>query len=279
MTAPTGRTDRALAPMARLRTAAVTLGRWGAALARPRRGRRLDHSSRRTARILSATAIACAVIALAMIFVDNPVRLWVKSVSPVSAIFYALSESGRSAWLLVPVGVVIVALANAATIDRISRAVLAALVVRLGFVFIAVGLPGLVDTIVKRWIGRVRPSDLGPFAYEPLSWKSAFASMPSGHATTAFAALVAIGLVLPRLRPLLLIWAVGVAISRVAISAHYVSDVIAGAAVGALGAILVRNYFAARRLGFFVAVDGAVRTMPGPSFGRLRRLARALLGQ
>ena len=41
--------------------------------------------------------------------------------------------------------------------------------------------------IVKRFIGRVRPSSAGPFAYEPFHWRPDFASLPSGHTTTAFA--------------------------------------------------------------------------------------------
>jgi len=47
--------------------------------------------------------------------------------------------------------------------------------------------------------------------------------------------------------------------------------VIAGAIVGAAGAYLVRNWFAARRLGFTVGADGSVHTMPGPSLQRIMK--------
>jgi len=67
------------------------------------------------------------------------------------------------------------------------------------------------------------------------------------------------------------IYAVLIALSRVAITAHYPSDVIAGAIVGAAGAYLVRNWFAARRLGFTVGADGSVHTMPGPSLQRIMK--------
>ena len=43
-----------------------------------------------------------------------------------------------------------------------------------------------------------------------------------------------------------------IALSRVVVTAHYPSDVVAGAIVGAIGALLVRDWFAARRLGFAV---------------------------
>jgi undecaprenyl-diphosphatase len=154
---------------------------------------------------------------------------------------------------------------------------LAAIVVRLGFVFVAVGLPGLVATILKRLIGRIRPSAEGAFAYAPLSWRPDYASLPSGHTVTAFAALVAIGLVVPRARPLLWVYAVAIGLSRIVVSAHFPSDVIAGAAFGAFGAVLVREWFASRGLGFAIDADGLVRTLPGPSLARSFRALRAAL--
>jgi undecaprenyl-diphosphatase len=193
--------------------------------------------------------------------------------------FDDITDFGRSGWLLVPLGAMLVAVAAAfmsPALNRVSRMVVTAVAVRLGFLFVAIGLPGLVGTILKRCIGRVRPSSEGPFAYEPFSWHSAYASMPSGHTITAFAALVAIGLISPRLRPVLWVYALTIAASRIIVSAHYPSDVIAGAAFGSLGALLVRDWFAARRLAFQVGADGRVQARPGPSWTRLHRVAGAL---
>jgi undecaprenyl-diphosphatase len=66
-------------------------------------------------------------------------------------------------------------------------------------------------------------------------------------------------------------YAVLIAVSRIVIGAHHPSDVLAGAIAGALGALLVRNWFAERRLGFAVGADGVVRPMPGPSLGRIAK--------
>jgi undecaprenyl-diphosphatase len=50
----------------------------------------------------------------------------------------------------------------------------------------------------------------------------------------------------------------------------------AGALVGGFGALLVRNWFAERRLCFYVGSDREIRPLPGPSLRRLWRTARAL---
>jgi len=233
----------------------------------------------RRLKIQGALAI-CAVV-LSMLLLDAPAHEFASSL-PAWLIddAYEVTDFGRSGWILVPLGVliIIIALVASRALEPLSRALLAAVVVRLGFIFIAVALPGIVSTVSKRCIGRARPSAAGPFASEPLSWRPEYASFPSGHATTAFAALVAFGLVFPRIRPVLWLYALLIGASRVVVSAHYPSDVIAGAAFGAFGALLVRDWFAARRLGFFVGPDGAAHTMAGPSRRRIKQVAGALIG-
>jgi undecaprenyl-diphosphatase len=224
------------------------------------------------ARVALALVAAAVAIGAAMLVLDGwalgaqkRIPIWVID------LFNEITDYGRSGWFLWPSGILIIALAVlAATAQRFARLTIVSLIVRLEFIFIAIALPGLFVTIVKRLIGRVRPSVVGPFAYVPFSWRPDYASMPSGHATTAFAVAVAIGAVWPRARPLLWLYALVIAASRVIIAAHYPSDVIAGACVGGFGAILIRNYFAARHLGFVAGRDGTVHALPGPSLRRLR---------
>jgi undecaprenyl-diphosphatase len=72
-------------------------------------------------------------------------------------------------------------------------------------------------------------------------------------------------------------YAVAIAASRVVLTAHFPSDVMAGAVVGVVGVLLVRDWFAARGLAFVLATDGLVRPLPGPSLARIKRVARQLV--
>ena len=227
------------------------------------------------ARLAVGLLAAAALTVAAMLVLDGwalgqqkRMPIWVIDV------FNEITDYGRSGWILWPCGILIIALAGlAASAQRRARLTIVALIVRLEFIFLATALPGLVVTVVKRLIGRVRPSVVGPFAYVPFSWRPDYASMPSGHATTAFAVAVALGAVWPRARPLLWLYAVVIALSRVIIAAHYPSDVIAGACVGGFGALIIRNYFAVRRLGFAAAPDGTAQALPGPSLRRIKAIA------
>jgi undecaprenyl-diphosphatase len=236
-----------------------------------------------TIKILVVAALAVAVIVATMYMLDA----WsVRQARGLPTVLLTaareFTDLGKSGYFLWPLGIlmlVLVAIYSPA-VPRFWRGILAAWAVRIGFVFVAIGLPSVFATIIKNMIGRGRPFVVaGPdvWAYEPFNWHARYASFPSGHATTAFAALVAIGAIFPQARALMWIYAVLIALSRVVITAHHPSDVIGGAIVGAVGAVMVRNWFADRRLGFAVAADGSVRAMPGPSFGRIiKAVARRL---
>jgi len=235
-------------------------------------------------RALAGSILAIAALVLIMIFVDvatirtaTELPLWLID------FFRTVTYSGLSGWFLVPLGLalLLIAFVTSPSLSHMSRLVMAALSVRLGFLFLAIAVPGLVVTVAKRIIGRARPlfSDGDAFVYHFLLWRPSYASFPSGHATTAFAVLVAFGVLWPKLRPLLWTYAIMVALSRVVLAAHYPSDVVAGAIAGTVGAILVRDWLAARRLGFLIRADGTVSPLPGPSRGRIKRVARELAGQ
>lgn len=96
--------------------------------------------------------------------------------------------------------------------------------------------------VLKAAIGRERPprdDALVPVADS--------AAMPSGHASTSFAAAATLAFALPRLRVPFLVLAALVAFSRVWVGVHYPLDVVAGAALGVAIATALRLLPARRR--------------------------------
>jgi undecaprenyl-diphosphatase len=231
-----------------------------------------------------AGALAVVVFLLGMVFTDTAATNAVARLPRwVVSAFDAITDFGMSGWFLWPLGILFLILAALPRpLTRMSQLVLAAIMVRVGFLFMAIGVPGLFVTIVKRLIGRARPMVAGiadPYLFDPFKWTAAYASLPSGHATTAFSALVAFGTLWPRGRTILLVYALLIATSRIVVMAHYATDVFAGALVGIVGAMMVRRYFALRGLGFSVRADGTLRQFPGPSLKRIKSVARELLAQ
>ena len=269
---------------ARARRALFTVALWlwtVIAMTRVRPGQRRPAWGR-PSRLLLGGAVAVGLVAFSMLYLDALAIGGRGSLAPwVLARFETVTEFGRSAWILVPAGVALLVLASASpAIGRMQHQVLTAIAVRFGYVFVAVGLPGLVVTVVKRLIGRARPYvETGTLEFVPFGWSSAYASLPSGHGTTSFAAAFALGALFPRWRVALWGLAGLIGVSRVVVGAHFPSDVIAGALVGTLGALAVRNWFAMQRLGFVVAADRSVRALPGPSLRRALAALKALFAR
>jgi undecaprenyl-diphosphatase len=95
-----------------------------------------------------------------------------------------------------------------------------------------------ISELLKRAFERPRPSLVDP-ALHPLVAVPDSYSMPSGHAATAFGAAVAVALVHPRTRLPLVGLAALVALSRVWLGVHYLTDALAGAALGSAVAVLL----------------------------------------
>jgi undecaprenyl-diphosphatase len=84
---------------------------------------------------------------------------------------------------------------------------------------------------VKRVSGRKRPCEIQPHCWAKLLPPDRF-SFPSGHTITAFAVAGTLGLFYPVLLPIVLFCAVSIALSRVLLGMHFMSDVLAGTAIG-----------------------------------------------
>jgi membrane-associated phospholipid phosphatase len=189
-----------------------------------------------------------------------------------------LTDFGKSTYVLWALAVILFATALLFPRARgTARSVLIGSGTRILFIFFAVLLPVLTGEIVKDIVGRGRPfvgGQANAFNFSHFAGTEAYASFPSGHATTAFALAFAVSAVWPHLRSVMLIYAVMIGASRLVLLAHHPSDVVAGALIGVIGAMLVRYWFAARHLGFTIRRDGAIEPLAGPSLGHLKRVAR-----
>jgi membrane-associated phospholipid phosphatase len=228
----------------------------------------------------AAVVVTPIAVAASMFLIDVAASQWARHLPlKLSGAFQPITDFGLASRFLVPLGFALLVLAAVMSpaLPRLTQGVITMLAARCGFLFLAIGLPGLFDTIVKRLIGRARPFVGGhddPFAYVPFIWQPAYAAMPSGHATTAAAAAVAIGAIWPRARGVMWLYALIILLSRVIVLAHHPSDVIAGVLVGVIGALMVRRWFAARRL-VFSPTD--LRAYPGPSLRRIKAAARQVI--
>lgn len=179
----------------------------------------------------------------------------------VRAFFGAITDIGKSGWILVVTG--LGCAASAALYRRSERLRLRAAYAYLGqlaaFVFLAVATTGLAASLSKNIIGRARPKfhdTLGAFDFSPFAFRADLAAFPSGHATTVFALATALALLWPRARIVLFTAAVWAASSRFMIAAHYFTDVVAGAALGTGGTLMLRQALARRRWLFQIGVSG-----------------------
>ena len=108
--------------------------------------------------------------------------------------------------------------------------------------FAAVGSAGLAAIVgifvfktLKRLSQRPRPCHLEPHCWATILPPDQF-SFPSGHTMTAFSIAIVVSFFYPHLQGVLLFLAVSIAISRIVLGMHFLSDVLAGVVLGvALG--------------------------------------------
>ncbi|MFN4211319.1 MAG: phosphatase PAP2 family protein [Devosia sp.] len=187
--------------------------------------------------------------------------------------FFFITDYGLSDWVLIPsLTIFILALVAGRLLKDLPGLAAREVATLSGFVFLGVGVPGLMANLIKRLIGRGRPTEYdgsGAFSFQNVVNDWSFQSFPSGHTTTAIALAFVIGFLWPRLFMLFLAIGIVVSFSRVPIGMHYPSDVFGGLVVGMLGAYLVRNIFARRGWLFETLPDGRIVARPFSAIPRL----------
>lgn len=244
----------------------------------PSHSRRAEAARRSARHVVQLTAILGVAIIALMYLLDATGIGWMPTRgTPSLWPIRILTDFGKSRYVLwVLAGLLCVVAIASPALRGPARSLLLGLGTRLQFLFFAVLVPALIGEVLKWVIGRGRPFVGGEgnvFNFRHFGGTEAFASFPSGHANTAFALAFAVSALWPQARPVMIAYAIAIALSRLVLLAHHTSDVVAGALVGVIGAMAVRYWFAARRLGFAIRGDGAILPLPGPSLGHLKRVA------
>jgi undecaprenyl-diphosphatase len=128
---------------------------------------------------------------------------------------------GGNGWIWYAMGAVILSFGGAYRFIAVGAAILAA----------AIGIRAFLR--LKKRIGRRRPCALEPHCWARLLPPDQL-SFPSGHTITAFAVSVCLIRFYPNLAVGLMFCAWSIAASRIVLGMHFLTDVLAGAAIGGL---------------------------------------------
>jgi membrane-associated phospholipid phosphatase len=190
--------------------------------------------------IAAFVLLSCCVLSSASYYYwDIPLAYYCKTLSrSVLDIAEIITVTGESKWyyfILVPAYLIFLFFAKSKIWSM-----------RILFLFISLSVSGLINMLIKWIAGRHRPinmfnnSQFG-FDYFRIIYEST--SFPSGHTVTSFALAAAISIICPRWSIPAFAAAVAIGMSRIMITAHYLSDVLAGAGIGILCTVAVKYYF------------------------------------
>ena len=120
-----------------------------------------------------------------------------------------------------------------------------------GFALSSLLCSGTIVFCLKSLFGRYRPEKLfeeGLYGFAPFSGNTSF---PSGHTQTIVAVMSALWFIYPRYRVLWAGSALLIALSRVIVTKHYLSDVLASTFLAGLVTLVVHEIFVRRKISSF----------------------------
>ncbi len=200
---------------------------------------------------------------------DAQLGLWMKSFpSHLRGVARWIADLGEGIEVMVVAGLVVILSIFVPAERWRKRAVVgaSAVTVAAAFIFLSVAGGGLVDALVKNIIRRARPGLMdahGHLYFQPVSFTANFAAFPSGHSATAGAMALALALVFPRLRSILIPIGALICLSRQAVGAHWSSDALMGWGVGVSFTFWLAHMFARRGLLFDYDRDGRLKRRRG----------------
>jgi len=189
--------------------------------------------------VLISGGIVLFAVPISIIFIDRPVAFAMAQMSDeVRLFFYGLGALGEGFWPLVVAGVLFVVyrwgIKNPAA------------AIKCLYVASVLASNAILVNLLKVVFGRPRPRLLlseGIYEFGFFELSADWRSFPSGHAVTAFGLAVALSIIFPRFRAVFWSLAVAAGSARVAVNSHFVSDVIAGAYLASVVAVVLAKSF------------------------------------
>jgi membrane-associated phospholipid phosphatase len=192
-------------------------------------------------KLLIITLFSVGLYIFSFLFLDRSVDLWVHHTIAGTAIekggkIVSQFASGAYMKLFLTCGFLWIALTD----PRLQKTATK----KLFYLLISVSIAIIVGDGLKYFLGRYRPVMLFEHNLYGLHFFSTHWDMnssPSGHTVRAFSFFAALALLFKRFSPLFFFAALAIGISRVIVTAHYPSDVLFGAYIGTMTAILVHK--------------------------------------
>ena len=180
---------------------------------------------------------------LSYIFIDIKAALWFHTINNgrYSDLFNIITDFGESQWYLITGMLFFVVLRKTYPWRALSGLFLAS----------SVAASGVSADVIKYIAGRARPIlyfSEQLYGFNCFHYEYEWISFPSGHAATAFSAAIVFTTLYPRWRILFLFAGTLIAFSRIFLTQHYISDVIAGSFLGMASSILLYNLYFKKKL-------------------------------
>lgn len=190
--------------------------------------------------------IAALMIATGTVFIcisynlwDIPVALYCRNLSPsIRDVAEIVTKAGESKWYFI-IFVPLFLLFRFILKNKDQA-------MRMLFLVLAISASGIVNTIIKWAAGRNRPINLFNYDFYGFNFFEVIyesTSFPSGHALTVFSLAAALSILYPRTRFIVFPAAIIIALSRVVLTSHFLSDIMAGAVLGTICTLVVKYFF------------------------------------
>jgi len=218
-----------------------------AALATTGRLLALSPSPRRNWTIAGAATLLA--IAISVLWIDRPLALIFKAGDDRLTLWFQwITQFGLGwGWLVISglAAVGLWALSRRPQVGAIRERLVAWALVP-AFVFLSVAISGLVADLIKILLGRTRPKLFfadGSFGLTGLSFRADHWSFPSGHVTNVAALAAALTMLWPRHVVAYGLFVALVALSRIGLTQHFLSDTIGAAFIATLVTAYIRGVF------------------------------------